>query len=267
MAFRLWFALPHALHRGGLRLVASWLLVAAASALVTPVLAAPGPRVSKAGVSKAGDTPPVSTAKTPAEAGLTDIRRFVPDMAETIHYATSDNFTGQPVDGYDAPKCFLRTAAAQALAAVEADLRKDGYRLRLWDCYRPVRAVAAFVRWAGNLADVRTKAAHYPALGKDKLLGEYIAPVSGHSRGATVDLTLMRCEGARCKPLDMGTDFDFFDPRAHTDDPHITSVQRTNRQHLLRAMAAHGFVNYAAEWWHYTLPSAATQWIYDVPVR
>lgn len=223
--------------------------------------------VSCAAVAAAESPPALSPARTPAEAGLTDIRSLVPDIAETIRYAGSDNFTGAPVEGYDAPKCFLRTAAAQALAAVEGDLRQQGYRLRIWDCYRPVRSVAAFVRWASDLGDVRTKAGHYPHLGKDRLLGEYIAPVSGHSRGATVDLTLMRCDAGRCIPLDMGTDFDFFDPVAHTDSPGVTPVQRGNRQLLLRAMAVHGFVNYPAEWWHYTLPSAAAPWIYDVPVR
>jgi zinc D-Ala-D-Ala dipeptidase len=231
----------------------TWLLLACALALSAQAAEAP---------------PTVSPARTPQQAGLTDIRTLVPDIAEDIHYAKSDNFTGAPVDGYAAPKCFLRTAAAKALARVEANLRPDGYRLRLWDCYRPARAVAAFVRWAGDLSDTRTKAAHYPNLGKDKLLGEYIAPISGHSRGATVDLTLMRCEGTRCTPLDMGTDFDFFDPRAHTDDPGISTAQRANRQRLLRAMAAEGFVNYAPEWWHYSLPSAAAAGtIYDIPVE
>lgn len=216
----------------------------------------------------AADAPPrVSPARTASQAGLTDIRTLVPDIAETIHYAGSDNFMGAPVDGYRAPKCFLRTAAAEALARVERDLRKDGYRLRIWDCYRPARAVANFVRWAGDLADTRTKAAHYPNLGKDKLLGEYIAPVSGHSRGATVDLTLMHCDGNTCKPLDMGTDFDFFDARAHTDFPGIDERQRANRQRLLRAMTGQGFVNYPQEWWHYTLPSAAADVLFDVPVE
>lgn len=230
----------------------TWLLLACALALS----------------AQAAETPPqVSPARTPQEAGLTDIRSLVPDIGEDIHYAKSDNFTGAPVDGYDAPKCFLRTAAAQALARVETRLRKDGYRLRLWDCYRPARAVAAFVRWAGDLSDTRTKAAHYPNLGKDKLLGEYIAPISGHSRGATLDLTLMRCDGTRCTPLDMGTDFDFFDPRAHTDDPGITATQRANRQRLLHAMTTEGFINYPLEWWHYSLPSAAADTIYDVPVE
>jgi hypothetical protein len=115
------------------------------------------------------DEPPpqVSPARSAGEAGLTDIRSLVPDIAEDIRYAQSDNFTGAPVDGYRAPKCFLRTAAAQALARVETTLRKDGYRLRLWDCYRPARAVTAFVHWAGDLSDTRTKTAHYPNLGKD----------------------------------------------------------------------------------------------------
>nr|WP_231874047.1 M15 family metallopeptidase [Luteibacter rhizovicinus] len=219
-------------------------------------------------VLRGAEPPRLSPATTAAAAGMTNIRALVPDIDEVIHYASADNFTGAVVDGYEAPACYLRTAAAQALARVEATLRKQGYRLRLWDCYRPARAVAAFVRWAGDLSDVRTKAAHYPNLGKDTLLGEYIAPVSGHSRGATVDLTLMHCEGTRCTPLDMGTDFDFFDPLAHTEDPRITAVQRANRQRLLKAMAAEGFVNYAQEWWHYSLPSAApTDLIYDVPVR
>ncbi|KAF1004861.1 MAG: D-alanyl-D-alanine dipeptidase [Luteibacter sp.] len=209
----------------------------------------------------------MATRAVASSTGLTDIRRLVPDIAEDIRYAGSDNFTGAPVDGYRVPACLLRTGAAKALAAVEADLRREGYRLKLWDCYRPARAVAAFVRWAGDLGDTRTKAAHYPSLDKRQLLGEYIAPVSGHSKGATVDLTLMRCEARHCVPLDMGTDFDFFDPRAHTDDPGITAEQRANRQRLLKAMAAQGFVNYAPEWWHYTLPGAASAAVMDVPVE
>ncbi|SEW05486.1 membrane dipeptidase [Luteibacter sp. 329MFSha] len=215
----------------------------------------------------AAPPPKLSPARTVAEAGLTDIRSLVPGIDEDMRYAGSDNFTGGVVDGYRAPKCLLRTGAAEALARVERTLREEGYGLRVWDCYRPARAVAAFVRWAGNLADTSTKAAHYPNLGKEALLGEYIAPVSGHSRGATVDLTLMRCHADACAPLDMGTPFDFFDPRAHTDAPGIDAAQRANRQRLLRAMAAQGFVNYPQEWWHFSLPSAAGDALYDVPVQ
>ena len=217
------------------------------------------------------DTPPqISPAKTMAEAGMVDIRSLVPDMAENIHYAGSDNFTGAPVSGYRAAKCFLLKPAAEALARVEHALRQQHQRLKMWDCYRPARAVAAFVRWAHDLSDTSTKAAHYPNVDKSKLLGEYIAPVSGHSRGATVDLTMMQCNAhdRHCKPLDMGTHFDMFDPLAHTDSPDATAAQHANRERLLHAMAAQGFENYAAEWWHYTFtmhPQPTT--LYDVPVQ
>ena len=217
------------------------------------------------------DTPPkISPAKTMAEAGIVDVRSLVPDIAENIHYAGSDNFTGAPVPGYKAAKCFLLKPAAEALARVEHALRKQHARLKIWDCYRPARAVAAFVRWAHDLSDTSTKAVHYPNVDKSKLLGEYIAPVSGHSRGATVDLTMMQCDAhdRHCKPLDMGTHFDMFDPLAHTDSPNATAAQNANRERLLHAMAAQGFENYAAEWWHYTFtmhPQPTT--LYDIPVR
>lgn len=198
---------------------------------------------------------------------MVDVRTLSPGLAEDMKYAGTDNFTGAVVEGYRAPKCFLRRRVAEALVRVEATLHAQGYALRLWDCYRPARAVTAFVRWAGDLSQTSTKAAHYPNLGKDKLLGEYIAPVSGHSRGATVDLTLMRCQGGHCEPLDMGTPFDFFDPLAHTADPGVTPVQKANRERLIKAMATEGFSNYPQEWWHFTLPAAAPPVIYDVPVE
>lgn len=216
------------------------------------------------------DAPPqISPAKTMAQAGMVDIRSLVPDMAENIHYAGSDNFTGAPVPGYKAAKCFLLKPAAEALAQVEHALRQQHMRLKIWDCYRPARAVAAFVRWAHN-DDTRTKAAHYPNVDKSKLLGEYIAPVSGHSLGATVDLTMMQCDARdrHCKPLDMGTHFDLFDPLAHTDSTESTAEQHVNRERLLRAMAAQGFENYSEEWWHYTFtmhPQPTT--LYDVPIQ
>ena len=201
---------------------------------------------------------------------MVDIRTLVPDIAENIHYAGSDNFVGRPVDGYRAPKCFLQRQAAEALARVERDLRSQHLRLKIWDCYRPARAVADFVHWAHDLGDQRTKPEHYPRLDKSALLGDYIAPVSGHSRGGTVDLTMERCaaDGTHCMPLDMGTDFDFFDVRAHTDTPDVTPLQHHNRLLLRAAMEHGGFVNYTMEWWHYTLtPEATPNTIYDVPVQ
>lgn len=220
--------------------------------------------------AQAESSPGLSPARTAAEAGLVDIRTLAPGIAEDIKYAGSDNFVGAPVDGYLAPKCLLLKPAAEALARVERDLRAQHQRLKLFDCYRPARAVKHFVRWAGDLADQRTKAAHYPTLDKSKLLGDYIAPVSGHSRGATVDLTLMQCDAGdtHCAPLDMGTDFDYFGTLANTDSPEATAAQHANREVLKHAMEREGFRNYTMEWWHYTLsPEPTPDTIYDVPVK
>ena len=128
---------------------------------------------------------------------------------------------------------------------------------------------AGRVRWAADLDDQRTKPVHYPDLDKRLLLGDYIASVSGHSRGFTADLTLQRCDAAgACTPLDMGTPFDFFDPRANTDSPEATPAQRANRDRLRDAMRAGGFANYPLEWWHYTLdPVPQPAPLHDVPVE
>lgn len=223
----------------------------------------------RAAVAQETPAPTLSPARTMAEAGMVDIRSLVPDMSQEIAYAGSDNFVGAPVDGYEAPRCWLRREAAEALARVERTLRGRNQRLRIFDCYRPARAVAHFMRWVADAADQRTKAKHYPGLDKSQLTGGYIAPVSGHSRGGTVDLTLLQCDahGADCRPLDMGTGFDFFGTRAHTDSPEATPEQRANRQLLVEAMAAEGFRNYPMEWWHYTLqPEPTPHTLYDVPV-
>jgi zinc D-Ala-D-Ala dipeptidase len=213
--------------------------------------------------------PVVSNATIFVQAGMVDIRSLVPDIAEDIRYAGTDNFVGIPVDGYRAPRCYLRESSARALQRVETALREEGFRLRLFDCYRPARAVRHFVRWAGDLQDQQTKSRHYPNLDKQVLLGEYIAPVSGHSRGATVDLTLLDCraDDGHCRAMDMGTEFDFFDPRANTDSPAITPQQRDDRQRLLEAMTRQGFRNYPQEWWHFSLASEQSQAIYDIPLE
>ena len=204
-----------------------------------------------------------------AEAGMVDIRTVVPGIAQDIRYFGADNFVGARVDGYEAPRCWLKREAADALAKVEATLREQHQRLRIFDCYRPSRAVAHFMRWVNDPADVKTKSAHYPGFDKPQLLDGYIAPMSGHSRGATVDLTLLQCDpsGASCKPLDMGTEFDFFGTRANTDSPDVDAGQRANRVRLRDAMQAAGFRNYPMEWWHYTFqPEPTPGTYYDVPV-
>ncbi|WP_231734431.1 M15 family metallopeptidase [Noviluteimonas gilva] len=213
---------------------------------------------------------PISPATTPEDANLVDIRSLVPDIDLDIRYAGANNFTGAPVDGYEAPKCFLLRPVAEALARVERTLRDDHMRLRLYDCYRPVRAVQNFVAWAHAPEDGRTKAAYYPSFDKRALLGDYISPTSGHSRGATVDLDLMECDdtGVACTPLDMGTHFDFFDTLANTDSKKATDAQRANRHRLRDAMEAQGFRNYPMEWWHFTLkPEPSPRVAFDIPVR
>lgn len=216
--------------------------------------------------------PRLSPASDADAAGMVDVRASVPDLALEIRYASADNFVGRPVEGYAAARCYLLRPVAQALQRVERRLRTEGLRLKLFDCYRPARAVGDFVAWAGDLHDQSTKAAYYPRLDKSALLGDYISPTSGHSRGATLDLTLMRCgsasDPATCTPLDMGTPFDYFDVSAHTDWPGASPAQREDRQRLLAAMAREGFVNYPLEWWHYTYkPEPTPDTAYDFPIR
>lgn len=211
----------------------------------------------------------VSPATTPEQAGLVNIAALVPDIRLDIRYAGHDNFVGEKVRGYLAPKCYLLRPAAEALQKAEEDLRQQGLALKIFDCYRPVRSVKHFVAWAADLDDQRTKPKYYPNLGKGELVGGgYIAESSGHSRGATVDLTVVRCAGSDCTELDMGTAFDFFDALANTAHSGITEAQRKNRQLLVEAMARQGFRNYPMEWWHYTLqPEPTPRTAYDVPVQ
>lgn len=220
------------------------------------------------GCTQSVRAPAISSAPTAEAAGLVSIQALVPDIHLDMRYAGAANFVGTTITGYDAPRCYLLRPVAEALQRVEMALREQNQRLQLFDCYRPVRAVQHFVKWAGDSADQQTKAIYYPNLAKSQLLGDYIAPTSGHSRGATLDLTLMQCEGSRCTAFDMGTNFDFFDVRAHTDAADITPLQRENRQRLRAAMEAEGFQNYAMEWWHYTLkPEPSREVAYDFPVR
>lgn len=210
----------------------------------------------------------VSPAKDAAAAGLVDVATLAPGLQREMRYAGSQNFTGAPVPGYGANTCLLLSPVAQALARVQADVQREGLSLKLFDCYRPVRSVKHFVAWARDTGDQRTKAAYYPNLEKATLLDGYIAETSGHSRGATLDLTLTRCDGGVCVDLDMGTPFDFFDPRANTAHADLLPEQKANRARLVAAMARHGFHNYPMEWWHFTFrPEPSPQTAYDVPIQ
>ena len=176
----------------------------------------------------------------------------VPDAILEIRYYSTYNFVGARIDGYEEPVALLTKEAAAALKEVSDDVIAQGYRLKIYDAYRPQKAVDHFVRWAEDTADVKMKEYFYPDLEKDVLfpLG-YIAEHSGHSRGSTVDLTLfdMKTE----KEADMGGTFDFFGELSHPDYKDITDEQYANRMILREAMLRHGFKPLDEEWWHFTL--------------
>lgn len=174
-----------------------------------------------------------------------DAGKAIPAMVVDMRYASANNFTGARVDGYKKPKCLLARPAADALGAVSAELAAMGLQLRVYDCYRPQRAVDRFIRWAQD-ADETTKAAFYPNIDKSDLFAQgYLAERSGHSRGATIDLTI---DG-----LDMGGPYDFFDPLSHTANAVVREDARANRLLLKLVMEKHGFRAYPLEWWHFTL--------------
>jgi len=181
---------------------------------------------------------------------FTDINQAIPAIKFDMRYTTTDNFIGMPIDGYKEPICYLTNRTSAALEKVQQHLQKEGLGLLVFDCYRPQRAVDHFVRWAKDINDTKMKIIYYPNVKKKDLFKDgYIAAKSGHSRGSTVDLTI---DG-----FDMGTPFDFFDPRSHTDSNAVTKKQHENRMVLKKVMEENGFKNYAEEWWHYTLKGEA----------
>jgi zinc D-Ala-D-Ala dipeptidase len=200
-------------------------------------------------------------------AQFVDAATIVPGLILDMRYAGAHNFVGRPIDGYERPRCLLSQAAAAALAAVARDLAAHGLVVKAFDCYRPTRAVANFVRWARDFNDSAGKAEFYPQVDKRRLFRDgYISPLSGHSRGSTVDLTLARADDGR--ELDMGTPFDFFGPKSWPADRSISAEAQANRVLLAGAMRRGGFRPYEREWWHFTLrhePFAATY--FDFPVR
>ena len=206
-----------------------------------------------------------------------EIREVIPDAIMDIRYFTEHNFVGARVDGYAAPKCYLTREAAQALAGVRADLAPFGFGIKIYDCFRPQRAVDHFVRWARDVDDTATRTEFYPTVDKRNLFRDgYIAERSGHSRGSTVDLTIVELppaeqpafilgetEQRECflpadqrfpdNGIDMGTGFDCFHELSHPENPNLNTRQRLNRLLLKTLMEKHGFKYYDKEWWHFTL--------------
>jgi D-alanyl-D-alanine dipeptidase len=196
-----------------------------------------------------------------------DVATVASGLIVDARYATAHNFVGAPIEGYEKPLCYLTRPAAAALAQVVQDLEAKGLTLKVYDCYRPERAVAHFVRWARNLGDVRMKAEFYPHVDKSTLFRDgYIAARSGHSRGSTVDLTVARRDSGEA--LDMGTPFDFFSTRSWPSDPSVSVAARANRALLSQSMRKRGFYPYDKEWWHFNLRHEPyPQTYFDFPVR
>jgi zinc D-Ala-D-Ala dipeptidase len=195
-----------------------------------------------------------------------DAAAIVPGLIVDMRYAGSHNFVGRPIDGYEAPRCLLTAAAAKALADVARDIAQRALLIKVFDCYRPTRAVANFVRWERDFNDAAGKAEFYPDVDKRMLFRDgYISLRSGHSRGSTVDLTLAHADG---RELDMGTPFDFFSPKSSPNDASVSQVAIADRGELAHAMQRHGFRPYAKEWWHFTLSREPFPDTYfDFPVR
>jgi D-alanyl-D-alanine dipeptidase len=223
-------------------------------------------------------------------AHLVYLRDIDPTILQDMRYATANNFTGQPVPGYEAAQCVLHRNVAEALARAQKILAGQGLSLMVYDCYRPERAVRAFEAWAADgRVDPLTNRFH-PRLPKAQLFAlGYIAHRSEHSRGTAVDLTIVSLPAAEIetfvpgrmygdctdakearapdRSLDMGTGYDCLDTLSHTAAPEITAEQRSAREKLLAALTRQGLRNYAREWWHFSLPTDEPSPAFDFPIR
>lgn len=198
---------------------------------------------------------PEQGAAVPPEedaSGFVLLSEVVPDVILEMRYYSTYNFVGERIDGYEQPVALLTAQAAEALRAVSDEVAAMGYRLKVFDAYRPQTAVTQFMRWAQDADDTRMQAYFYPETEKSALFSQgYIAERSGHSRGSTVDLTLFELRTGR--EVDMGGTFDYFGARSHADFSGISAEQSAMRALLRDVMVRHGFRPYAGEWWHFTL--------------
>ena len=184
--------------------------------------------------------------------GFVLLADYVPQIVQEIRYYSTYNFIGERIDGYEEPCALLTVEAARALKAAAGELLVQGYRLKIFDAYRPACAVRHFVLWGIEDQDIRMKPYFYPALEKQELFQRgYIAKQSSHSRGSAVDLTLLAMESG--KELDMGGPFDLFSERSHPDYRGVTEEQYANRMLLRRTMLRCGFKPIDCEWWHFAL--------------
>ncbi len=207
----------------------------------------------------ANDTKPKGAAqmdyKRQAEldtSGFVLLADYIPSVIQEIRYYSTFNFIGDRIDGYEEPCAVITKEAARALKEVSNEMIVKGYRLKIFDAYRPAKAVRHFVLWGIEDLDLRMKPFFYPDLEKQELFRQgYIAKMSSHSRGSTVDLTLFDMKTGQ--ELDMGSPFDLFSDISHPDSKKVTDEQHHNRMILQKAMTRNGFVPIDCEWWHFTL--------------
>lgn len=199
--------------------------------------------------------------------GFCYVQEVIPDVLQDIRYAGSHNFVGDVIDGYEAPIAIMTKKAAAALRGAADEFREMGYRILIYDAYRPQRAVKHFLRWSKDNNDLRMQEEFYPEYKKKSLLVDqgYIARNSSHTRGSALDMTLVDGEG---NTLDMGTCFDYFGKKAWHGASGLTQEQQANRELLKSVMEKHGFKAFEKEWWHYRLrgepfPDAS----FDFPVK
>ena len=184
--------------------------------------------------------------------GFVYVSSVIPNAVIDARYYSENNFVGKRIDGYNAPVVVISELAAVSLKKASDDFNSLGYKIKIFDAYRPQRAVNHFVKWAKDVSDTKTKSAFYPSVDKSKLFElEYINEKSSHSRGSTVDLSLVSMKSG--KEIDMGSPFDFFGEISHHGTPLITIRQTANRNILRDIMLLNGFWLYLNEWWHYTL--------------
>ncbi|MFT5243268.1 MAG: D-alanyl-D-alanine dipeptidase [Glaciecola sp.] len=184
--------------------------------------------------------------------GFVYVKDIIPDLNVQLRYFSTNNFVGDTITGYKSNRLILTKPSAEALKQVQEELQEQNLCLMVYDGYRPQRAVNHFSGWAKDLKDTLQKQAFYPKVHKRHLFRDgYIASRSGHSRGSTLDLTII--DGNTNKPLDMGSPYDFFGKKSWVDHPNLTKTQLANRQLLQKVMLNHKFRNYPKEWWHFTL--------------
>ena len=195
-----------------------------------------------------------------------DVEKEIPSIELDIRYFGLNNFIGKSIDGYLAPKAILTKEATFALKKVQIDLKEFELGLKVFDAYRPQKAVDHFVKWGKDLSDTKMKGIFYPNVEKKNLFKEgYIAKHSGHSRGSTVDLTIIDLQSKT--ELDMGSSFDLFGKNSWVTYKNITSTQRANRMLLHTIMLKYGFKSYAQEWWHFTLKNEPYKKYFDFNVE